>query len=163
MKNYLIAAVAAASLFGTTAIAADYTSIVIERPVNASADDTWKKIGPYCSLAEWLDAPCEITKGNGWDVGSIRSIAGGRVTEILVSKTRYSYTYTFAPPNPTAYHGHLEVLPEGAKKSKIVYTLFYDQEPSGTAEARAADKAQRTKRFTAGVEKMVKMAEGQKP
>lgn len=154
MKYYLLAA--AASLFGPSAMAADFTNIVIERPVNASADNTWKKVGPYCSLTEWLGAPCEITNGNGVDLGSIRSIAGGRVTEIIVARTKYSYTYTFPPPNPDAYHGTLEVVPEGPKKSKIVYTLFYKQPEADAKE----DKERRTKTFTAGVEKMVKMAEG---
>ncbi len=159
MKKHVLVAFSGLLIAGPAA-AADYTSIVIERPVNASVDDTWKKISPYCSLSEWLGPACEITKGNGTDVGSVRSIAGGRVTEVLVSTTKYSYTYTFIAPNPTSYHGHLEAIADGANKSKIVYTLFYDQEPTGTAEAKAADKAQRTKTFTGGVEKMVKMAEG---
>jgi len=165
MRNHLIVAAAtlSASIFGTAAFAAEYTSIIIERPVNASADDTWKKIGPFCSLTEWLGPPCEITKGNGGDIGSIRSIFAGRVTEILVAKTRYSYTYTFPAPNPTAYHGTLGVVPDGAQKSKIVYTLFYDEEPNGTAEAKAADRDRRTKTFTGGVEKMVQIVEGKKP
>lgn len=158
MKSFLIAAVA--TLVSTHAIAADYAIIVIERPVNASAADTWKKIGPFCALRDWFSTQCDITKGNETDVGSIRSVAGGRVSEVLVAKTQYSYTYTFPAPNPTAYHGTVEVVPEGAKKAKIIYTLFFDQETIATAEAKAADKEQRRKRFTEGVEKMVKMAEG---
>lgn len=158
MKKYLI--VAAVSLLSTHAIAADYAVIVIERPVNASADETWKKIGPFCALRDWFKTQCDITKGNETDVGSVRSVAGGRVSEVLVAKTKYSYTYTFPAPNPTAYHGTVEVVPEGAKKAKIVYTLFVDQESLATPEAKAADKEQRRKRFTEGVETMVKMAEG---
>ena len=161
MKTFLITAtVLSASLFSVNAMAAEYATVVIERPVNASADATWKKVGPFCNLRDWFSTPCDIISGNDWDVGSVRSVAGGRVTEVLVAKTQYSYTYTYPSPNPTSYHGTVEIRPEGPKKSRIIYTMVFDQEPLGTAEAKAANAEQRRTRFTAAVEKMVKIAEG---
>ena len=160
MKTVLIATTAlSAVLFSANAMAVDYATVVIERAVNASADATWKKIGAFCNLRDFFPTTCEITSGNDWDIGSVR-LAGGRTTEVLVAKTQYSYTYTYPSPNPTSYHGTVEVRPEGAKKSKIIYTMVFDQEPLGTAEAKAANAEQRRTRFTGAVEKMVKIAEG---
>ena len=111
------------TLFGGAARAADYSVIVIEKPVKASVDITWKRISPFCSLTEWLGVPCEISFGNGTDVGSIRKIAGGRVTEVMVGRTDHSYTYAFPEPSPTFYHGTLAAVSTGTNTSKIVYTL----------------------------------------
>ena len=157
MKYYFLAA---AALVSTPAMAVDYATVVIERPLNASAADAWKKIGAFCNLRDFFQTTCEITRGNDWDVGSVRSLAGGRTIEVLVAKTQYSYTYTYPAPNPTSYHGTVEVRPEGPKKSKIIYTMVFDQEPLGTAEAKAANAEQRRTRFTAAVEKMVQIVEG---
>ena len=49
--------------------------------------------------------------------------------------------------------------PDGAKKSKILYTLIYDAEPLKTPEAKAADKDRRAKQFTALVATMKAQAE----
>ena len=151
--------VLSAALFAGAAAAADYAVIVIEKPVKAPLDATWKRVSPYCSLSEWLGVACEISAGNGRDVGSIRKIDGGRVTEVMVAKTDYSYTYAFPEPTPTFYHGTLAAVSTGPHTSKIVYTLLYDQEPLPTPEARAQDRERRTKRFTEGVEKMVALVE----
>lgn len=160
MKTALITTTAlSALLFSANAMAVDYATVVIERPVNASAADAWKKIGPFCSLRDWFSTQCDIVSGNDQDVGSVRTVAG-RVTEVLVARTQYSYTYAYPSPNPTSYHGTVEVRPEGPKKSKIIYTMVFDQEPLGTAEAKAANAEQRKTRFTAGVEKMVQIIEG---
>ncbi len=156
------AAILVASLTGSAAMAADYATIVIERPVKASVDATWKRIGAYCALTEWLGPPCEVSAGNGVDVGSIRSIAGGRVFEVIVAKTDHSYTYAFPNPNPTYYHGTLAAVATGLNTSKIVYTLFYDAESLGTPEKKAEDREKRTKTFTGGVEKMVTLVEAAK-
>jgi len=154
------AAVLVASLTGSAAMAADYATIVIERPVKASADAAWKRVGAYCAITEWLGPPCEVSVGNGTDVGSVRSIAGGRVLEVLVAKTDHSYSYAFPNPNPTFYHGTLAVEATGANTSKIVYTVFYDAESFG--EKKAEDRERRTKTFTGGVEKMVQLIEAAK-
>jgi hypothetical protein len=76
----------------------------------------------------------------------------------MVGKTRYSYTYT-QPNSPILYHGTLDVESTGKKTSRINYSLFYDQSQLATAEAQAADRAQRTKAFTAALENMKKLSE----
>jgi hypothetical protein len=158
MKMRIFAAAAViASMTGSAAMAADYATIVIERPVKASADAAWKRIGGYCGITEWLGPKCAVTAGNGTDVGSIRSIADGRVFEVIVAKTDHSYTYAFPNPNPTFYHGTLAVEATGANTSKIVYTIFYDAESFG--EKKTEDRERRTKTFTGGVEKMVQLIE----
>jgi hypothetical protein len=59
------------------------------------------------------------------------------------------------------YHGTLAVEPlDRGKKTKIVYTLFYDIGPLD-AEKKAADRASRTKRFSEALDNMKAMAEAQ--
>ena len=52
----------------------------------------------------------------------------------------------------------MEPLDRG-RNTKIVYTLLYDQAPLGTDQAKAENRAQRTKRFTEALENMKVMAE----
>ena len=105
--------------------------------VNASPEKTWTRIGDYCAIKDWLGTTCAITAGSG-DVGTIRLLNNGAMTEMMVAKTPFSYTY-MQPLNPA---NHLSRHPggraDGAGHSKIVYTFIYDQEPLGTDEAKAA-------------------------
>jgi hypothetical protein len=150
----------AALLAVGNAAAAEYTNIVIEKQVNASADAVWKKVGDFCALKEWMKLPdCTYTSGTG-EIGTVRSLLGGKVSEVMTAKGPYFYSYAFPNPNPTYYHGTLNVVPEGANTSKIVYILFYDQETLGTAEEKAKNREGRLKRFTEAVETMKAMAEG---
>ena len=48
------AAIAAAILVSVPAGAAEYTSILLEKVVNRTPDQTWAKIGPYCAITTWL-------------------------------------------------------------------------------------------------------------
>ena len=92
-------------------------------------------------------------------MGTLRDLDNGRVVEMMVAKTPFSYTY-IQPLNPSnLYHGTLAVEPDGAGHSRIVYTILYDQEPLGTEEAKTAGRKQRTDRFTAALAKMKSMAE----
>lgn len=156
MKLHLFAA---ALLLSAPAAAAEYTNIVLEKDLSVSAETAWKKIGPYCSLSEWLKVSCEIISGDKafGDVGTVRRVAG-RINEVLVGKTALSYTYTWET-GKDLYHGTVEVVPKGASASKIVYTLMYDIAPLASAEAKAADRANRTKTFSAGLDVMKTMAE----
>ena len=152
-------AFAAALLMTFPAAAAEYTNIVMEKDLAVSAETAWNKIGPYCTLAEWLKLSCEIISGDKafGDLGTVRLVAG-RVNEVIVAKTALSYTYAMEGAKDL-YHGTIEVVPKGAGASKIVYTLFYDNSAMATAEAKATDRANRTKRFSAGLDVMKTMAE----
>ena len=59
------AAIAMAMLAAGRTQAAEYTTILLEKVVDRTPDQTWAKIGPYCAIAQWLKVTCVITAGNG--------------------------------------------------------------------------------------------------
>lgn len=159
------AAIALAMLAAMPAQAApEFTTILLEKVVDRTPDQTWAKIGPYCSIATWLKVTCVVTTGNQVSVGTNRRL-NGKTDEIIVAMTPYSYTYAqpasdVQPESPIFYHGTLAVEPlDRGRKTKIVYTLFYDQAPLGTTEAKIANREQRTKRFSDALDVMKTMAE----
>jgi hypothetical protein len=161
MKHILSGAMLAVGLMaGSAAGAADYSVIHLETTVDAPIDHTWSKVGGYCQIQDWIKrlAPCVMTGDGG--VGSIRKLgATGAITEVMVAATKYSYTYA-QPDNKILYHGTLAAEPlDGGKKTKLLYTLIYDQEPDGTQEAKDKDKAGRTTNFTTGLANMKALAE----
>lgn len=152
------AAIAMAMLMTAPAGAAEYVTILLDKVVNRTPDQTWAKIGPYCSIATWLKVTCVLTVGNGSTVGSNRLLNGNN-NEIMVAATPYSYTYT-QPSTTILYHGTLAVEPlDRGRQTRIVYTLFYDQAPLGTDQAKAENRAMRTKRFNEALDAMKAMAE----
>jgi len=160
MKKTVFAAAAMglAMLAAAPATAAEYTTIILEKTVNRTPDQTWSKIGPYCAIATWLKVTCVITAGNGVSVGSNRLLNGNN-NEIMVAATPYSYSYT-QPSSTILYHGTLAVEPiDRGQHTKIVYTLFYDQAPLNTDQAKAENRAQRSKRFNEALDAMKQMAE----
>ena len=54
----------------------------------------------------------------------------------------------------------MEPLDRG-RQTRIVYSLFYDQAPLGTDQAKAENRATRTKRFNEALDAMKTMAEAQ--
>jgi hypothetical protein len=145
-----------ASLFPGTASAAEYVTLNLDISVDTPADVVWKKVGGYCDISAWLKLTCVMTSGSG-ELGSVRRLAD-RIDEVMVAKTAYSYTYT-QPASTILYHGTLEVVPDGKKKSKILYSLFWDQAALADAEAKTRDREQRKKTFTTALESMKKLAE----
>lgn len=141
----LVAATAALGLAGA-ASAADFVTIPLETTVNAPADVAWKKISGYCDIGAWFKTTCVISSGKDGEVGAVRVIAG-RVTELLVAKTAWSYTYS-QPKSPIDYHGTLEIRPVDKKTSKLFYTLVYDAAALPDPAKKDADVANRTKQFT---------------
>jgi len=136
-----------------------YTFIPLEITVNGPAAETWKRIGKFCDIGEWLQIPCTITSGKNGEFGAVRSVAG----EVLVGRTELSYTYTQTVRNDrpyNLYHGTLEARPLTATTSKIVYTIFFDNSMLPDNAAREADKARRTATFTRALQNMKTLAEG---
>ena len=78
--------------------------IAIDRP----ADIAWKKLSGFCDIGGWMKTTCVYTSGSG-EVGTVRRIAG-RIDELLVAKTAWSYSYA-QPQSPIDYHGTVEVRP----------------------------------------------------
>jgi hypothetical protein len=156
--NKIMTGLVVLGLIATPAVAADYASFSLTTAVNATPEKTWSRIGDFCAIKDWLGTTCSISVGSG-EVGTTRLLNNGAVTEMMVAKTPFSYTY-MQPLNPAnLYHGTLQVEPDGAGHSKIVYTFIYDQDPLGNEDAKAAGRKQRTDRFTAALAKMKAMAE----
>lgn len=150
------------ALHSGSALAAEYANVHLHVDVDKPADEVWKKVGGFCDIKDWLNLPCEITSGSG-DLGTVRSLTvprvGTKIEEVMVAKTDHSYTYT-QPTTTILYHGTLEVVPAGKHKSRLNYSLVWDQAPLPNAEAKAKDRDERTKRFTAALESMKKLVEG---
>ena len=153
-----VAALLASVAFGANAVrAADYTMIVLERTVERPVATVWEKVGPFCAIQDWMKISCAYTSGSG-GFGTVRHLAG-RTDEVMVGKSATSYTYT-VPTGKDLYHGTLEAVADGPQRTKLVYSIIYDQEPLGTAEAKATGRERRTKTFTAALENMKVLSEG---
>ncbi|HEX3571976.1 MAG TPA: SRPBCC family protein [Acidobacteriaceae bacterium] len=135
-----------------------YVSIPMTIEVNAPVDKVWARIGKYCDIGEWGIPGCTILSGDG-DLGTVRSIGN----EVLVGKTKYSYTYT-QPVRVGAtynmYHGTLEAVPLSANRTEINYTLFFDNSMLADDAAREKDLQNRRTRFTKMLDNMKLLAEG---
>ena len=58
----------------------------MEIDINKPAAEVWEKVVEYCWISKWLGLDCEITSGDG-GMGSVRSLLGGRILEIMVAQT----------------------------------------------------------------------------
>ena len=165
MKKMLTAftALALAMPFSGAVLAAEpeYVTTQMEIAVAKPAKEVWAKVGKYCDISAWLNLECKITSGDG-GIGTVRVLAGGRVTEILVGQTELSYGYT-QPAKEGAfydlYHGYMEARPVTATTSKIIYTLVYDVSDKADKAAKDAYLAGRKTRFEAALANMKKIAE----
>jgi hypothetical protein len=122
-----------------------YVTFTLTQEVKASADKTWAKIGSFCAIGDWGMPDCKLIQGDG-GVGSERSI----VNEVLVGKTKYSYTYTQPAKKEgkyNLYHATLEVQPVTATTSRIAYTFLYDNSMAADDAARQTEIDGRKKRF----------------
>ena len=158
--GYLIAA-ALIAVAARASAASDYRVIQMEIDVSKPAAEVWAKVGGFCDISKWLDLDCKILIGDG-GIGTVRSLANGRVVEIMVGKTDLSYGYT-QPTKEGAfynlYHGFMQAKPVSAGRSKIIYTLFYDASDKPDEAAKQADMMQRRTRFEAALKKMKQLAE----
>lgn len=153
-------------IFSPMALAeAEYVTINMEIDVDKPAQEVWQKVGGYCDISVWFNnLQCEIISGDG-NVGTVRSLMGGRVTEILIGKTDLSYGYTIPPAEGqfyNLYHGFLEALPVTETTSKLVYTLFYDVSDKETQKEKDEDVARRRTMFEGALVNMKRIAEGDK-
>lgn len=141
--------------------AAEYATIELEIDVAKPAPEVWAKVGGYCDIAEWLNVDCQITSGDG-GMGTVRVLAGGRVTEILVAQTDLSYGYTQPAVEGqfyNLYHGFMEAKPVTNRTSKILYTLMYDVSDKADQAAKDADIARRRGMFEQALQNMKTLVE----
>ena len=163
MKTRFIATLCLAvlSVFASAVQAQEYVTIDMEIDVDAPAEEVWAQIGGYCDIGEWASLPCEIASGDG-GVGTVRSLFGGVIVEVLVGQTELSYGYTIPPSGDgfyDLYHGFLEARPVTDSTSKIVYTLMLDVSNLEGEEKENAVSSRRTQ-FEGLLVNMKNMVEG---
>jgi hypothetical protein len=138
-----------------------YAIEVLNIEVNRPAAQTWKRVGSFCQIGEWNQVQCELVGGDGWTIGSVRLIRHA-VYEVLIGKTALSYTY--AQPGRVGvpynmYHGTLEAVPIARNRTRLVYSLFWDDSMM-TDAAKAAEVTRRRVLFTRALANMKILAEG---
>ena len=161
MKKFLLAVVLASLSTAALSAEPEYRTVKMEIEIARSANIVWEKVGKYCDIQEWLKLDCKITSGDG-GIGTVRSLAGGRVLEIMVAQTELSYGYTQPVREGqfyTLYHGFMEARPVTATTSKMLYTLVYDVSNLADQAAKDADIARRRTTFEAALASMKKLAE----
>ncbi len=161
--KYLLSAIGAIVLAAPAFAEPEYQTIKLEIDIDRSAEEVWSKVGEYCDLGEWLNIDCTITSGDG-GMGTVRVLAGGRVTEILVAETDLSYGYTQPAVEGqfyNLYHGFMEAKPVTNTTSKMIYTLVYDISDKATQAEKDADIARRRGMFETALANMKRIAEAQ--
>jgi hypothetical protein len=152
------------AILAAPAIAApEYVTIAMEIDVNKPAAEVWAKVGDYCDISEWLKLDCVITSGDG-GMGTVRSLAGGRISEIMIAQTDLSYGYTqpvIEGQFYSLYHGFMEAKPVTATTSKLLYTLVLDESDKADQAAKDADIARRRASFETALKNMKDIAEAQ--
>jgi Polyketide cyclase / dehydrase and lipid transport len=158
----LLAAGAATLLTANAFADPEYVRVDMSIDVNRPAAEVWGKVGGYCDISKWLnDVDCVISSGDG-GLGTVRKLAGGRVTEILVGKTDLSYGYTQPAVEgrpDDLYHGYLEAKPVTDKTSKLVYSLVFDVSTRADQAAKDQSAANRRRTFEAALASMQALAE----
>ncbi|TFH75731.1 hypothetical protein E3V39_06495 [Gammaproteobacteria bacterium LSUCC0112] len=162
MKKTLLSLLAVpAILLSSTALAQEYVTIKMEVDVARSAEQTWAAVGDYCEISEWLGIDCAITSGDG-GIGTVRVLASGRITEVMVAQTPLSYGYTQPAVEGqfyNLYHGFMEARPVDANSSKLIYTLMLDVSNLADQAAKDADVTRRRATFERALGNMKAMAE----
>ena len=156
-----LAALAAMALTTPALAAPEYITISMEIDVAKPAAEVWAKVGDYCDIAEWLKLECKITSGDG-GMGTVRSLAGGWISEIMIAKTDLSYGYTQPVVEGqfyNLYHGFMEAKPVTATTSKLLYTLVLDESDKADQAAKDADIARRRASFETALKNMKAIAE----
>ena len=151
MKGFLLAIVLISPLmvFKTAIAEPEYIRIGMEIDVEKPADELWAIAGGYCDIGEWANIECEISSGDG-DIGTVRMLLGGAITEVMVAKTDLSYGYAQQSEEGQfydLYHGFMEAKPVNNSSSKLFYTLVYDLSNFPDQAAKNADIARRRAQF----------------
>ena len=151
MKGFILAIVLFSTLIGfETAIAEpEYTRLEMKIDVARPADELWAIAGGYCDISVWASIECEITSGDG-NIGTVRVLLGGAITEVMVAKTDLSYGYTQPIKEGEfydLYHGFMEAKPVNDSSSTLLYTLVYDVSNFPDQAAKNADMARRVAQF----------------
>lgn len=163
MKRFLLAAALFHTLFvfQTAFAEPEYTRLEMKIDVEKSASELWAVVGGYCDIRVWANIECEIISGDG-NIGTVRVLVGGAVTEIMVAQTDLSYGY--AQPVEEGkfydiYHGFMEAKPVDENNSKLLYTIVYDLSNFSDQAAKDADMARRRGQFEQALTSIKTLAE----
>jgi hypothetical protein len=139
-----------------------YATISESIVVNAPVGKVWARVGGFCDITEWMNSPewedCKYLQGDGGP-GSVRSI----VSEVLVGKTQYSYTYAQAPRANTPYnltHGTLAAEAITPATTRLTYTMLRDDSMLRDEAARQRDTDARRARVAEWLKNMKVLSEG---
>jgi hypothetical protein len=141
------------------AFAADFVVIRETLDVARPVDVAWQRVGGFCAIGDWLKVSCDYATGSG-DVGTMRRLVSGTIVEVMVARTPYSYTYlqTDGTMAATRYHGTLAAEAAGAR-TRLVYTLVYDQSALASDALRASEHARLEARFGGALAAMKSLIE----
>lgn len=164
MKKLFFGLATAMLLASVSSVSAqpEYVTIEMEIDVFRPATEVWSKVGDYCGISEWLGVDCEITSGDG-GIGTVRSLAGGRITEVMVAQSDRAYGYTQPAPEEgfyNLYHGYLEAQWVNQGSTKLTYTLMLDVSNLPDQAAKNADIAARREMFERALASMKALVEG---
>jgi carbon monoxide dehydrogenase subunit G len=136
----------------SAARAADYVVVTQEVEVDRPVEAVWKLVGEYRAISEWMQTDCGYLTGDG-GVGTVRRILRGAVNEVMIAQTSRSYTYlqTRGTMAFAGYHGTLAAEPIAASRTRLVYTLFYDQ----TVFVAEADRRNQRERLDANLQQVL--------
>jgi hypothetical protein len=157
----LIAALCTLLGSGSLLAAPEYVTIPMEITINKPAAEVWAKVGGWCDIAKWGKLECKVSSGNG-GMGSVRSLAGGRIQEIMVAQSALAYGYTQPVVEGqyyNLYHGFMEARPVTATTSKMIYTLMLDVSNLPDKAAKDADIQRRRTQFEGMLKNMKEIAE----
>lgn len=139
-----------------------YVTLSTSVVVNAPVEKVWSRVGGFCDITEWMNSPafadCTYLQGSG-DFCSVRSI----VSEVLVGKTEYSYTYAQPPHVNTPWnmaHSTLAAEPLTSTTTRLSYTSVRDDSVLKDDAARQQDFASRKASFETWLNNMKTLAEG---
>lgn len=146
-------------MIASPAAATHYVAVRNEVVIAAPIDAVWARIGGYCAIAEWLPTTCTL-EGSG-EPGVVRLLVNGTVVEPMVAKTPYSYTYWQTVGNLAAagMHGTLAAQADGPQRTRLRYTIVYDQAALASDALRTSEKARLQARFAGALERMKGLVE----
>lgn len=149
-----------AMVTASAARAVDYVVITQEVEVDRPVEFVWSRVGAYRAISEWMETDCGYLSGDG-GVGTVRRILRGEVNEVMIAQTSRSYTFlqTRGKMAFASYHGTLAAEPVDETRTRLIYTLFYDQLVFAAEADRRNHRERLDERLQQALEAMKALAE----
>ena len=124
---------------GAANAATDYQTVAKSAKLDVPADLAWSRVKGFCNVGAYMKFSCVITSGKDGEIGAVRRLAD-RLDELFTSVTALSYAYTAHTSSGDEW-GTVEVRPDGARGSQLIYTVLYDAAALPPTTDHAAYKA----------------------